>query len=177
VAIENGFTLAIAGLDERTHTTTSNKVPVFGSIPIIGHAFNSTSDETVTTTLVAFITPTIENPGSDPSLAAAHPIPVSNRRIFDGSPDETLDDLQKSLGSMNADIQALQSAADASNRNLVMNRLELIGVEIGLMEVRISEWRAAQPAACETELKILDDDRKLLDATKSTVAKIPAGDS
>jgi len=177
VAIENGFTLAIAGLDERTHTTTSNKVPVFGSIPIIGHAFNSTTDETVTTTLVAFITPTIENPGPDPSLAATHPVPASNRRIFDGSPDETIGDLQKSLGSMNADIQALQSAADASNRGLVLNRLERIGVEIGLMEVRIGEWRASQPAACEAELKTLDDDRKLLDATKSTVKKIPADDS
>jgi hypothetical protein len=85
--------------------------------------------------------------------------------------------LQKSLGSMNADIQALQSAADASNRKLVMNRLDRIGVEIGLMEVRIDEWRAAQPTACETELKTLDDDRKLLDATKSTVEKIPAGNS
>ena len=177
VTIENGFTLAIAGLDERTHTATSNKVPIFGSIPIIGHAFNSTSDETVTTTLVAFITPTIENPGTDPSLAATHPVPVSNRRIFDGSPNETLEDLQKSLGSMNTDIQALQSAADASNRALVMNRLERIGVEIGLMEVRIDEWRAVRPTACETELKTLADDRKLLDATKSTVEKIPSGDS
>ncbi|HXA80698.1 MAG TPA: hypothetical protein VNV14_05445 [Opitutaceae bacterium] len=177
VAIENGFTLAIAGLDERTHTATSNKVPIFGSIPIIGHAFNSKSDETVTTTLVAFITPTIENSGPDASLATAHPVPVSNRRIFDGSPNETLDDLKKSLGNMNADIQALQSAADASNRKLVMNRLDRIGVEIGLMEVRIDEWRAAQPTACEAELKTLDNDRKLLDATKSTVEKIPAGNS
>jgi hypothetical protein len=177
VAIENGFTLAIAGLDERTHTATSDKVPIFGSIPIIGHAFNSTSNETVTTKLVAFITPTIENPGPDSSLAAAHPIPVSNRRIFDGSPNETLDDLQKSLGNMHADIQALQGAADASNRGLVMNRLERIGVEIGLMEVRIDEWRAAQPTACEAELKTLTDDRKLLDSTKSTVEKIPAGNS
>jgi hypothetical protein len=152
-------------------------VPIFGSIPIIGHAFNSTSNETVTTKLVAFITPTIENPGPDSSLAAAHPIPVSNRRIFAGSPNETLDDLQKSLGSMHADIQALQGAADASNRGLVMNRLERIGVEIGLMEVRIDEWRAAQPTACEAELKTLTDDRKLLDSTKSTVEKIPAGNS
>jgi type II secretory pathway component GspD/PulD (secretin) len=177
VAIENGFTLAIAGLDERTHTTTSSKVPIFGSIPIIGHAFNSKSDETVTTKLVAFITPTLENSGADPFLSAVHPVPASNRRVFDGSPNETLEDLQKSLGDMNADIQALQSAADASNRELVINRLELIGVEIGLMEVRISEWRTSQPTACEAELKILDDDRKLLDATESTVAKIPAGDS
>jgi type II secretory pathway component GspD/PulD (secretin) len=177
VTIENGFTLAIAGLDERTHTATSNKVPIFGSLPIIGRAFNSTSDETVTTTLVAFITPTIESPGADSSLAAGHPVPVSNRRVFDGSPNETLADLKKSLGSMNADIQALQSAANASNRALVMNRLERIGVEIGLMEVRIGEWRAAQPTACEAELKTLDDDRKLLDTTKSAVEKIPAGDS
>jgi type II secretory pathway component GspD/PulD (secretin) len=177
VAIENGFTLAIAGLDERTHTATSNKVPVFGSIPIIGHAFNSKSDETVTTTLVAFITPTIENPGPDASLATVHPVPVSNRRVFDGSPNETLEDLKKSLGSMHTDIQALQSTADASNRGLVMNRLERIGVEIGLMEVRIDEWRAAQPTACKAELKTLADDRKLLDATKSTVEKIPTGDS
>jgi type II secretory pathway component GspD/PulD (secretin) len=177
VAVENGFTLAIAGLDERTHTTTANKVPVLGSLPIIGHAFNSTSDETVTTKLVAFITPTIENPGADPSLATTHPVPISNRRIFDGSPNETLEDLQKSLGRMNADIQALQSAADASNRGLVINRLDRIGVEIGLMEVRIGEWRAAQPTACEAELKTLGDDRKLLDATKSTVEKIPASNS
>ncbi len=177
MAVDNGFSLAIAGLDERTHLITSSKVPIFGSIPIIGNAFNSKSDETITTTLVAFITPTIENPGTDPSLAAVHPVPASTRRVFDGSPNETLEDLQKSLGDMNADIQALQSAADASNRELVMNRLERIGVEIGLMEVRISEWRTSQPTACEAELKILADDRKLLDATKITVAKIPADDS
>jgi hypothetical protein len=177
VTIENGFTLAIAGLDERTHTTTSNKVPVFGSLPIIGRAFSSKQDETITTTLVAFITPTLEYPGADPVLAAGHPVPVSNRRVFDGSPNETLEDLQKSLGGMNTDIQALQHAADHSNRELVLNRLERIGVEIGLMEVRISEWRTTQPTACETELKILADDRKLLDTTESTVERIPADDS
>jgi Flp pilus assembly secretin CpaC len=177
VAIENGFTLAIAGLDERTHTTTSSKVPLFGSIPVIGHAFNSKSDETITTKLVAFITPTLENSGADPAFAAEHPVPVSSRHIFSGSRGETVENLQKSLGGMQTDIQALQCAADASNRELVMNRLERIGVEIGLMEVRINEWRAAQPTACEAELKILDNDRKLLDATKNLVENIPAGDS
>jgi hypothetical protein len=177
VAVENGFTLAIAGLDERTHTTASNKVPIFGSLPVIGQAFNSKSDETVTTKLVAFITPTLEDSGADAPYAAEHSIPVSSRRVFAGLPNETLADLQKSLGPMTADIQALQNAADASNRELVVNRLERIGVEIGLMEARISEWRAAQPAACEAELKTLADNQKQLDATKSAIEKIPADDS
>ena len=44
VPIENGKTLAIAGLEERTRAVTDTKVPLFGDIPLLGYLFKNRDD-------------------------------------------------------------------------------------------------------------------------------------
>jgi Bacterial type II and III secretion system protein len=171
VTLETGNTLAIAGLDSRTRSTTDNKVPIFGSIPVIGHAFDSKNDQTLTTTLIAFITPTIEDPVGGDNIAVDSGVVVSSRRVFEGSPHETINELRTSLTGLDTDIRTLQSVANSANRETVMNRLSRIDVEISLMEVRIDEWRSTNPNGFASELKTIAEDRKLLEAAKSSVSK------
>jgi type II secretory pathway component GspD/PulD (secretin) len=171
VTLEAGNTLAIAGLDSRTRSTSDNKVPIFGSIPIIGHAFDSKNDQTLTTTLIAFITPTIEDPVSGDKIAVDSSVVVSSRRVFEGSPHETINELRKSLTGLDTDIRTLQSAANPANRETVINRLSRIDVELSLMEVRIDEWRSTKPNEFASELNTIAEDRKLLEAAKSSVNK------
>ena len=62
VTIKDGFTLAIGGLIEKSTVKTASKVPVLGSIPLLGRAFSSSSDSDDTRNLIVFITAKTLNP-------------------------------------------------------------------------------------------------------------------
>jgi type IV pilus assembly protein PilQ len=57
--IKSGETLAIGGLLKDNETETIGKVPVLGSLPVIGTFFQSKSHENTKTELVILITPKI----------------------------------------------------------------------------------------------------------------------
>ena len=63
VLIKSGDTLAIGGLLQDELTKTSNKVPGFGDIPIVGYVFQSHQNVRTKRNLLIFVTPTIINPG------------------------------------------------------------------------------------------------------------------
>lgn len=56
VSIKSGYTLAIGGLIEKTTERNDSKVPLLGSIPILGRAFSSTNRSTDERNLIIFIT-------------------------------------------------------------------------------------------------------------------------
>ena len=62
ITIKDGFTLAIGGLIEKEVRNKSNKVPVFGDVPIIGRLFRSRTDVTDRSNLIIFITAKTLNP-------------------------------------------------------------------------------------------------------------------
>ncbi len=62
ITIKDGFTLAIGGLIEKEVRNNSNKVPVFGDIPIVGRLFRSRTDITDRSNLIIFITAKTLNP-------------------------------------------------------------------------------------------------------------------
>ncbi len=57
VMVKDGTTIVIGGLRKDNKTKAVNKVPVLGSIPIIGAAFRGTNDDASQVELVVFLTP------------------------------------------------------------------------------------------------------------------------
>ena len=71
VELENGQTFAIAGLMNNSVTSTMQKIPGIGDIPILGQLFRSKAAQKDQTELVVMITPEIlmrNSPGVTPNL-------------------------------------------------------------------------------------------------------------
>ena len=56
VSMKDGYTMAIGGLIRSQSTNGDTKVPILGSIPLLGRLFRSTSKDTEITNLIIFIT-------------------------------------------------------------------------------------------------------------------------
>lgn len=65
VFVKSGTTIVLGGLIQDTQTKSSSKVPVIGSVPLLGKAFQSKSHDFSKTELVIFLTPTISEPDMD----------------------------------------------------------------------------------------------------------------
>lgn len=177
VAVPAGETLAIAGLEERSRQTTDNKVPVFGDIPVVGYAFKNKSDSVIRTTLLAFITPQlISTDEADAPPAEAIVLPAMRHRVFEGSPAETLAQVDKSLDGLPADIAALQAYANAANRNQILNQFDRISVELSLMDVRLGELRLENNRLTGRESALVAADREQLSRARSRVAGTPTAE-
>ena len=61
VLIENGGTVVIGGIFERDESILTNKVPLLGDIPILGHIFRNTAKRDDKRELLVFVTPRILN--------------------------------------------------------------------------------------------------------------------
>ena len=73
VELRDGQSFAIAGLLQNTAQEDGSKVPILGSIPIIGNLFKSKSDRKEQTELMVLITPQLVRP-LDPDEVPALPI-------------------------------------------------------------------------------------------------------
>ena len=67
VMVKNGETIIIAGLIRNIKEKQSNRVPLFGRVPLIGYLFRSEFDVVRTTETVVFLTPRIIS-GDEPVL-------------------------------------------------------------------------------------------------------------
>lgn len=65
VQIKSGNTLVIGGLIQDTQSKQVSRVPVLGSLPLVGAAFQSNADNFSKTELVIFLTPQILEVGAD----------------------------------------------------------------------------------------------------------------
>jgi len=57
--VEDGQTVVLGGLRKKEVSKLVNKVPLLGDIPIICYLFRFEGEDTVTSELVVFITPTV----------------------------------------------------------------------------------------------------------------------
>jgi general secretion pathway protein D len=57
VSVQDGQTIVLGGIIENTISTTVNKIPVLGDIPILGELFKSTKKDNNKTELLVFLTP------------------------------------------------------------------------------------------------------------------------
>jgi hypothetical protein len=171
VPIPSGETLAIAGLEQRTHQVQDDKIPLLGDIPVLGYAFKSKSDQVIHTTLLAFITPEVMTDAAAGDVGAAE-LPRFRHRVFLGSKDETVGDIRKSLKGLPADIDTLVAVANAENRDRVINRLDLISVELALIDVRLGEFRMESDKITAHLNSEVAADRAHLSAARDRVAGI-----
>ena len=81
VELRDGQSFAIAGLLHNTAQEDGSKVPILGSIPIIGNLFKSKSERKEQTELMVLITPQLVRP-LDPDEVPA--LPVSSKRFLQG---------------------------------------------------------------------------------------------
>jgi len=65
VLVNDGQTVVLGGILETTKTTSTNKVPYLGDIPVLGHLFKTTTDVNNKKELLIFITPKILREGSN----------------------------------------------------------------------------------------------------------------
>jgi len=56
VSLKDGYTMGIGGLISTNFNKSTNKIPILGSIPVIGYLFKSDADNNVVDNLVIFIT-------------------------------------------------------------------------------------------------------------------------
>ncbi len=63
VLVKSGTTLIIGGLIQDRQEKDTSKVPILGSIPLIGRVFQSKAHDFTKTELVTFLTPVIVKPG------------------------------------------------------------------------------------------------------------------
>lgn len=61
ILIENGGTVVIGGIFERNENLLTNKVPLLGDMPILGHLFRNTARQDDKRELLVFVTPRILN--------------------------------------------------------------------------------------------------------------------
>ncbi|MBY0475907.1 MAG: type IV pilus secretin PilQ family protein [Nitrosomonas sp.] len=61
VLVENGGTVVIGGIFDRTENRVVNKVPMLGDIPVLGHVFRNTTRVDNKRELLIFVTPRILN--------------------------------------------------------------------------------------------------------------------
>jgi type IV pilus assembly protein PilQ len=56
VTLKDGYTMGIGGLRTSTRIKGNSRVPLLGSIPVLGRLFQSDSNDVTTTNLIIFIT-------------------------------------------------------------------------------------------------------------------------
>lgn len=59
VAVQSGETVVLGGLAQNQITVSQTKVPILGSIPLIGRLFRSEKEENTRTEIIVFITPRV----------------------------------------------------------------------------------------------------------------------
>lgn len=68
VSVKNGRTIVIGGLMQRETVDRESKIPVLGSLPLLGHLFRTTQRQTRDVEVVIFVSPKIipaDNPGNE----------------------------------------------------------------------------------------------------------------
>ena len=68
VTVPDRQTIVIAGLTRTDHQVVDNRIPVLGSIPLLGWLFRYKSDVEKKTNLLIFVTPTLVNAPSDAAI-------------------------------------------------------------------------------------------------------------
>ena len=110
----------------------------------------------------------------DVSEAPPSVLPPLQHRSFAGSAGETLAEVDQSLKGLPADIAALQSWASPSNKELVINRLDRISIELALMEVRLGELKINNNRMTQSEENQIVRDQEALTTARAAVAKVAA---
>jgi hypothetical protein len=79
VTLKNGGTVAVAGLTENRTTSVDQRVPVLGSIPLVGRLFRNNNDDKETREIAVFVTATLIPEASEARPGAAGTPTITNQ--------------------------------------------------------------------------------------------------
>lgn len=112
VLVGSGSTVVVGGLLDNSHSDVTNRVPLLGKIPLIGHLFSATSKKASKRNLMLFIRPTIirAQEGYDQ---------LSDRSLETFKQHDTASEGDKKIG------QGLQQAISQGTQLVVLDRMLL----------------------------------------------------
>lgn len=87
VLADNGEVIVLGGLIELTESQSATRVPILGSLPVIGRLFRSEGSSRTKTNLVVFIRPTILRDSDDNRLATARSYGVAREQMMGSGTD------------------------------------------------------------------------------------------
>lgn len=149
--VESGYTLAIGGLKEVSNSDTYSGLPVLSKVPVMGALFRNRSKTHKDTNLMIFISPTIlsEYRGgvkSEPQFVLPRDKDYPERRIFQGTADESYTDIMLALGGMDREILLYaQQSKEQTSPKALMGKISERQNELKLMQVRLQEIALQQP--------------------------------
>jgi len=151
VIVKSDWTLAIGGLEQSFDSTTEGRIPWVGSIPFFGYFFKSQSKQNDNRNLIMMVTPSIiEDYHGGVGEFAEYTTPATGRktgrRIFEGTADETIEELIESFTGMPDEIdEMIQMIEERRRIPFAKEKLRRLENEARLMLVRIEEFRILSP--------------------------------
>lgn len=163
VMIQNGYTLAMGGLEEAASKYDTTGIPWLKDIPFFGFLFKNESKDLTRNNIIMMVTPTIlpayrgGPDGIGTNVLPSRGPDAPPRRLFQGTPDETLADVQASLQGYDYDVDALaQTVREGRGDNHVIIGADAMLNELKLMQVRCQELQL-QGTDCQPQQAKIDE--------------------
>lgn len=157
VMVKDRETLAIGGLVDETTRKITNKVPLLGSIPLVGRAFRHDSDTVMATNQLIFITASILNPNETNYVELVGRDRLNNLGLSDRDIQGTRYQLPPEEEALHAAILKYRTQVEAEESQSKLNQqieafqsIEMKKAEKAAKEAEKRE-RAAEKAAAKAE--------------------------
>ena len=116
VRVKDGEIVVLGGLIQQNESTSVEKVPFLGDIPILGHAFRSDSKSTQKTNLMIFLRPTILRGAEDMSAVTSRKYDYMRAKQASVKSQMPIDDLVREVMGRGAvpegDVRILESSPE-----------------------------------------------------------------
>ncbi len=157
VAVQSGETVVLGGLAQNQVNRTRTKVPILGSIPLLGWLFRYDKEETVRNEVIVFLTPSvIDNPAAMEDDARKLKASIDTDGVWDSSwSSSRLADPLKPKQAR----KVLENGEDT----VVPPRYPLTGYLTGLNDEKLVNVVPAISNAVEAVEKLEDPEKKIID--------------
>jgi hypothetical protein len=157
VEVDDGYTVAIGGLDEANWSQGESGLPVLRKVPVIGYAFKSRSARRTRQSLMIMITPRVINtrngglpdrPESTTRLKPTDPPPPVI--LPDGTLVEKLDGMDATLTQLQHEIVRLEAAVDTmSVEKDQKEELFALFTSVRSTRAKLKDWSKSYPEMAE----------------------------
>ncbi|MBU6302632.1 MAG: hypothetical protein KGS60_13850 [Verrucomicrobia bacterium] len=157
VEVDDGYTVAIGGLDEANWSQGEEGVPVLRKVPVIGYAFKSRSARRTRQSLMIMITPRVINtqngglPDRPESLVRLKPgDPPPPAILPDGTLVQQLDGMDETLTRLSHEVVRLEAAVDTmSVEREEKEQLFALFTSVRSTRAKLKEWTKSYPGMAE----------------------------
>jgi len=157
VEVDDGYTVAIGGLDEANWSQGEAGLPVLRKVPVVGYAFKSRSARRTRQSLMIMITPRVINtqngglPDRPESLTRLKPgDPAPPVILPDGTLVQQLDGIDETLTRLSHEVVRLEAAVDTmSVEREEKEKLFALFTSVRSTRAKLKEWTKSYPGMAE----------------------------